>query len=162
MICSCFRKNMKYLQKQLLLEETRIRSENFWCVFFCVIGNSLESPITQKVLTCQGTFFFIVDSDLRLMSNLFKFHVFPPIFGDQNRRFAPSVWQILRNFFLIISRVGQKGGKRQWPIVCMRMSSCCKIWQRISCFCRWWRIACVCRNADMGGWQGVFWEPCMH
>jgi hypothetical protein len=29
MICSCFRKNMKYLQKQLLLEETRIRSENF-------------------------------------------------------------------------------------------------------------------------------------
>ena len=53
---------------------------------FCVLGNSLESPITQK-----GTFFFIVDSDLRLMSNLFKFYVFPPIFGDQNRRFAPSV-----------------------------------------------------------------------
>ena len=51
-----------------------------------VIGNSLEFSITQK-----GTFFFIVDSDLRLMSNLFKFHVFPPIFGDQNRRVAPSV-----------------------------------------------------------------------
>ena len=46
----------------------------------------MDSPITQK-----GTFFFIVDSELRLMSNLFKFHVFPPIFGDQNRRFAPSV-----------------------------------------------------------------------
>ena len=75
MSCSCFSKNTKYIQKQLLLEETRIRSEN-----------SLESPITQK-----GTFFFIVDSDLRLMSNLFKFRVFPPIFGDQNRRFAPSV-----------------------------------------------------------------------
>ena len=29
MDCSCFSKNTKYIQKQLLLEETRIRSENF-------------------------------------------------------------------------------------------------------------------------------------
>ena len=26
---SCFSKNTKYIQKQVLLEETRIRSENF-------------------------------------------------------------------------------------------------------------------------------------